>query len=96
MRRPSKLELGMLVGGVIATGIASATENIPQVTVTGYYYDPFAWDPSFANNYASSPTGGGGPAGVYSANPTAHCNCVTGQLSQAQKQGGNSTPFSAK
>ena len=45
MRRPSKRELGLLIGVVIATGVAHADEggNIPEITVNGYQEDPFVW-----------------------------------------------------
>jgi hypothetical protein len=87
MRKPSKVELGLLVGVVIATGLAHAEEGLDEVVVQGYQYDPFWWLNSFANDYATTPQGGSGPGGVYSANPTAHVNCVANRFSAAMKAG---------
>lgn len=92
MRKLRKAELGVLVGVVIATGLAHGDENLPEVTITGYQYTPFDWLSQFAGDSPANPPAGSGPAGAYSAKPTAQTNCVVKKLSAAINTNGTIGP----
>jgi len=67
---------------------------LPEAVVTGYYDNSFWWMAEFADYYPTSPIFGSGPGGEYSAQPTAHTNCVVNNLDAADKEGiyGDSPP----
>jgi hypothetical protein len=92
MRKPSKRELGILVGMVIATGLAHGDEGISEIVVQGYQYEPFQWVDTFANDFNTTPDAGSGPAGAYSANPTTHVNCTVNNLRAAENSNGSVGP----
>jgi hypothetical protein len=92
MRKPSKRELGLMVGVVIATGLTHADENLPEVIVQGYQYAPFPWLTAYAGDSDTTPKGGSGPGGAYSANPNTHVNCAVNKLSAAINSNGTIGP----
>ena len=54
MRKPSKKELGILVGAVIATGVTHADE-LEQIIIEGYQDHGFTWYINLAYQYDPSP-----------------------------------------
>jgi len=92
MRKPSKRELGLLVGVVIATGLAHGDENLPEVVIQGYRYVPVAWWTDYGDGSPLTPSGGSGPGGAYSANPNSHVNCAVKKLAAAINSDGTIGP----
>lgn len=91
MRKLNKLELGVLIGAILATRVVHADE-LPAVTVQGYQYTVYSWLASLVDEYPTVVLGGAGAGGAYSANPTANTTCTTAALSRAQLRGFQSNP----
>jgi hypothetical protein len=92
MRKLSKCELGLLIGVVIATGVAHGDESLPEIVIQGYQDVPVAWWSDFAESSPETPGGGSGPGGAYSANPSAHVNCSVHKLASAINSNGKIGP----
>jgi hypothetical protein len=93
MRKPSKGELGLLVGVIIATGLANADEgSLPEIVVQGYQDAPWPWLAPFADDSPLVPPQTSAPGGAYSASPNAHVNCTVGVLRSAENSNGAISP----
>lgn len=91
VRNITKLELGLLVGAILATRIAHAEELAP-VTIQGYQYVDYDWASAWAFQYDPIIAGGSGPAGVLSATPSGHTSCTAEIMNQQVDLGFQSQP----
>ncbi len=91
MRKPTREELALLIGSVIATGVL-AQDELPEVTIEGYQLYADLLPVVFADNYSPSPALTTTPGGAYSANPSATVNCATLFMAVSMSQGAQSAP----
>lgn len=94
MRRPSKTELALLVGTVIATGMVNAQQDeMPEVDIYGYQFYFSIFPLNFANEYVSTtPAANAKPGGGYSATPNSHVQCTANVMVENMAAGADSTP----
>lgn len=94
MRKPSAGQIALLVGAVIATGVAlsQSTTELQTIQVTAYAYDTYSIPTALTWIDSGTPSPGGGPGQINSATPTAHTHCVANTFAQALRDGSSSTP----